>query len=171
MYLSEIDYPGNIYRVRFAREDRNDYPSCDSDDSKCAGEKQRLKWIYVEYNPDLDAAFAGTTIVRKYELGYVEGAVLPATRWRDTNYGNSTLMRFQEYGISGTNKLPATTFTYSDQMHLTAIENGYNGKVEMIYEASLSNAAQTPWPTPDATVDVEYPSWYNRKNLGIVGSY
>ena len=44
-------------------------------------------------------------------------------------------MKIQEFdALTGGNSLPATTFTYGDDMHLTKADNGYGGIVEFTYE-------------------------------------
>ena len=77
-----------------------------------------------------------------------------------TQYHVSTLASIQEIGRDG-GGLPTTTFTYADQMHLTEVNNGYNGKVELIYET-------TPWPAAGTSVD-DY--GYNIARQGYSGDY
>jgi hypothetical protein len=76
MYPTEIRYPNNRYRVVFSQSDvRTDYDTAwDDDDSRVFYQKTRLDWISIEYNPDGDADFAGTELVRRYALTYASGS-------------------------------------------------------------------------------------------------
>jgi RHS repeat-associated protein len=156
MYLQEIRYYGNIYRVYFEREARYDFPDCGELYHRCNGDMDRLHRIRVEYNPDLDAGFQGTQMIRYYQLNYQYGVVLPMVRLHSSVYGHSSLMNIQEYSAAD-HPLPATTFLYEDSIHLTSVNNGYNGMVKLIYENQPDNPNHDPWPTTHANMDVQYP--------------
>ncbi len=156
VYLREIRYPNNYFRVVLEREARYDYsPNCFNDQfARCTSDSQRLKRILVKNNADGDAGFVGETIIHKTELNYAannqQGAstrVFPGVKWVDANGYTSTLLKIQEYGSAG-GTLPALEFVYGDRMHLTQVINGYKGKVEFAYETAPWPAAgkATPWP-------------------------
>jgi len=146
VYPSTISYAGNHYRVSFVTEARLDYSSSwESEDSLARYQNRRLKAIEMLYNPDGDAAFADSQVVRKYELSYAADTdtnlIYPDYTW--TKGGKtSTLVGVQEFApganvAGGYRALPGYTFDYTaDHLHLNRVENGYGGRVEYSY---------TPW--------------------------
>jgi RHS repeat-associated protein len=161
--LHEIYYAQNHYYVHFTTEARGDYEdSCFQSSGTCLADNQRLKSIEIYYNPSTSQGDgtnppANSALVRKYGFNYVGDSetngnglfpgLYPGMYWLRNNvkYYTATLHSIQEFGKDSQSQpenhaLPATLFTYSDGMHLTDVENGYNGKVHFSYEA-------TPWPS------------------------
>jgi RHS repeat-associated protein len=171
IYLREIDYPNNIYRVLFERQARLDFDSqCRDKFARCANDEERLSDIKIQSNPDGNSNFSSAVTVRKYQFNYnIDGngdeipVIFPNVTWiydifncqpTSSDCGlTTTLMSIKEYGYNNeTSGLPPTTFTYGDGMHLTNVINGYNGKVVFVYQGQTSETSDpTPWPLPDTT--------------------
>ena len=133
VYPETITYPNNRYQIIFQRETRTDYQEAwEDDDSKTFFSNQRLDKILVKQS--LDGITWNT--VRQYDFIYSESAanqIYPGFTWTKGGY-TSTLVGLQELDGGGTNALPATQFTYEDDLHVTAVNNGQGGEVEMTYE-------------------------------------
>ncbi len=165
-YPETITYAGGKYRIRFdigTAPNRTDYMSSWDNHVYQAYEKHRLQNIYVEQDADGNGAYE--TILRRYQLSYAADTdsdiIFPGYAW--TAGGKTTTLRsVREYGVGGTAALPATTFTYGDNLHLTRVDNGYNGVVEFNYELWYY-----PHDARDSyTVEVEfgrhrYPCYYD----------
>lgn len=133
VYPKYITYPNNLYRVRFVLENRSDY---DTDwtyqESPVLYQLRRLNYILIEHDADFDGFESGEWI-RKYDFTYdSSNPIFPKFTWNTGGY-TSALLSVKEYGASGAS-LPATTFSYSDHMHLTAVNNGYGGRTVFSYE-------------------------------------
>ncbi|NUQ85285.1 MAG: hypothetical protein HUU11_11275, partial [Anaerolineales bacterium] len=138
VYPETITYAGGKYRIRFdigASQNRYDFTArWDTDFVFHTYEKHRLQNIYVEQDADGNGAYE--TILRRYQLSYAADTdsdiIFPGYAW--TAGGKTTTLRsVREYGVGGTAALPATTFTYGDNLHLTRVENGYGGVVSFNY--------------------------------------
>jgi len=138
-YLSTITYANGRYRIRFDKgttPNRFDYQaSWDSDYVFHTYEKYRLQNIYIEQDADGNASFE--TQIHRYQLTYASDTdsdiIFPGFAW--SAYGKtSTLRSIQEYGSDDHTSLPAITFTYGDNLHLTRADNGYGGAVEFEYD-------------------------------------
>ncbi len=146
-YPDTIVYPNGRYRVRFERDldpttTRKDYPlSWVNDGAYHSFERSRLKNIYVEQDASVVADGTFETIIRKYQFDYAANAsanlIWPGVTWTAGGQTN-TLNQVQQYGKGGSAALPATIFTYGDDMHLTRADNGYGGSVTFDY-------GDSPW--------------------------
>jgi len=104
-----------------------------------------------------------STIAREYSLAYLtdaENQVLPGSKWTPVmGSANSarisvlkSVTQYGLYGVAGNNHLPAVSFSYSNQMLLTDVENGQGGKVTFAYESinpDSYNSAGAPYATID----------------------
>ncbi|MFZ5922112.1 MAG: SpvB/TcaC N-terminal domain-containing protein, partial [Chloroflexota bacterium] len=137
IYPDKIFYPNDRYRVRFEREERFDYQSgWTGQGGHNSFERSRLKTIFIEQDADGNGSFE--TIIRKYELVYVPDTnigqlIFPNVKW-SAGGRTPTLRQVLVYGKGGNTSLPATTFTYGDDLHLTRADNGYGGAVEFDYD-------------------------------------
>ncbi|HYE68131.1 MAG TPA: hypothetical protein VEA58_05925, partial [Anaerovoracaceae bacterium] len=148
MYPLEIQYPDGKTKVTFVSEGRSDYIWYWGDTlSQNRYEKKRLSSIRVMVN---------ATITREYKLNYFtssENPLVPGSRWTPVdplvNNNNKNYERIlalksvSQYGlggISGGSKLPDITFSYSNQMFLTDVDNGQGGKASFNYEPIDPNA-------------------------------
>ncbi len=139
VYPDKITYPNNRYRIEFVLGDRHDYQSSwTANNSTYLYSKKRLTEIRIKNNSTGD--WNAATTVRKYDFSYAtDGAtsnvIYPKLTWTGgTNARTSTLISVREYSGDGSSSLPATTFTYDDSMHLTKVNNGQGGQVQMTYE-------------------------------------
>jgi hypothetical protein len=142
VYPATITYPNSKYRIVFARgtTPRYDYQT---DWTTAAARTlygtQYLSEVDVQYNP------SGTwKNIRRYVFTYNAAPtpqnpnpiIYPNFRW---NYGPSeyaptlTLDGVQEFGSDGKAR-PAVLFNYGDDLHLTQVDNGQGGKVQMTYK-------------------------------------
>ncbi|MHB1155179.1 MAG: hypothetical protein ACYC00_23000, partial [Eubacteriales bacterium] len=138
-YPNMITYPNNRYRIEFIVGDRHDYQSAwTANESTYLYTKKRLTEIRIKNNTTGD--WNAATTIRKYVFNYAaDGAtsnvVYPKLSWTGgTNARTSTLLSIQELSGDGTSSLPATMFYYEDSMHLTKVNNGRGGQVQMAYE-------------------------------------
>jgi RHS repeat-associated protein len=128
VYPTTISY-GN-YSIVFNRGDRNDYQtSWTVDTSRALYGTKRLNQVLVQNN--------GVTI-RRYDLTYASDTentniIYPNFKWSHNNAKTLTLIGIQEFD-NANNRLPATTFTYGDNMHVTKVDNGQGGQVQMTYQ-------------------------------------
>ena len=144
VYPLTITYPHNHYRIHFVPEARTDYQnSWTTTDARSLYSTQRLKEILVEHDPT--GNWTAPTQVRKYVFGYATdtataNVIFPRFHWSGGGH-TLTLTSVQEISGDGTLSLPATTFYYGDEngdnvdefMHLTKVDNGLGGQVEMQY--------------------------------------
>ena len=99
--------------------------------------KSLLKRVWIQYMPENSSVWSDSTnSLRQYEFTY-GGDIFPNTNWGNGHPDNGvlTLLSVQEKEGVATNPatLKPTTFTYTDMMHLTKVENGQGGSVEMVY--------------------------------------
>ncbi len=140
VYPATITYPNQCYQVVFQRSTgRKDYyGNWEQDAASTFFQKSRLAEIQVKQSPACNANFS--TTIRKYHLTYAsqDGQhIMPNYNWpgwvdADLNRRTLTLSSVQEEG-SDQSTLPATSFEYTDKLHLTGVENGYGGRVEFSY--------------------------------------
>jgi RHS repeat-associated protein len=146
---STITYANGYYRVYFEPEYRFDFRLAgEGISNKVNYSIYRLNKIHIQNKAD------GTnwTTVRTYDLTYAnggDGQIYPNFNWQPLartdsndqylNHGanppegfTSTLVSIQEFG-SDNSSLPATTFSYSDHLHLSEINNGQGGRVVIGY--------------------------------------
>ena len=136
VYPNTITYANGKYRVYFILESRNDYQAAwTTSASLVLFSKQRLKEIQIKYLPEGVTDWGSSVLSRKYVFSYsadTTNQILPSFKWRNLAY-TATLVGVQEVDGSG-NNLPATQFYYDDDMHLTKVDNGQGGQVEMTYQ-------------------------------------
>ena len=138
VYLDKITYPNGKYLVKFILQDRNDFDNdWKENDRTILFSQKRLDRIEIQIDNDADGT--GDTTIRQYDLNYAgaSNAIYPGFTWNDTTGAyTSTLESVQELNGAGTVGFPATTFIYDDNVsqHLSKVENGYGGSVEMDYE-------------------------------------
>ncbi len=131
VYPLSISYPNGKYSVSFVTEPRTDYQaSWTTSSSKTLYGTKRLKEIKIQN--------LGTT-VRRYALSYASNTetvniIYPNFTW-SAGGKTSTLVGVQEFtNDTASPALPAVTFTYGDNMHITNVNNGQGGQVAMTYE-------------------------------------
>ena len=138
-YPATITYAGGKYRIRLDKgstPNRFDYRSgWDAGGAFQIYQKYRLQNVYVEQDVDGDGTFE--TVLRRYEFEYesdtnTANLIFPGFVWT-AGGKTSTLKSVKQYGVGGSTALPATTFTYGDNLHLTRADNGYGGAVEFDY--------------------------------------
>jgi hypothetical protein len=132
VYPASISYPNGKYTVLFDTEARNDYQtSWTTSASKIQYGTKRLNQIRVQN--------AGVT-VRRYDLTYaldteVTNIIYPNFLWSHSNAKTLTLVGVQEISSDDASPaLPAVSFTYGDNMHVTTVNNGQGGQVQMTYQ-------------------------------------
>ncbi len=134
VYPEYITYPHDRYRVHFVREDRDDYKSAWEDsDSEVLYGTERLKEVRIEHDPNGTSSW---NTIRKYEFTYSDNTInqiYPAFTWSEGGK-TLTLIEVQEISGDGTDSLPATSFYYEDDIHLTKVENGLGGNITLEYE-------------------------------------
>jgi hypothetical protein len=144
VYPESIIYPNSRYRIVFTRDlnpdgsgKRTDFDNAWITPGNYASTilfmKSNLKQIEVWHDPDGNWASGDKILIRKYVLGYGENGeqIFPGVTWPGWtgNDGKTlTLTSITEYGLNGTNPLPATTLKYWP-MHFKSMENGYGGKL------------------------------------------
>lgn len=78
--------------------------------------------------------------MRRYALSYAPNTettniIYPNFRWSNASSKTLTLIGVQEFGDDTTQySLPYVSFTYGDNMHVTGVNNGEGGQVQMTYE-------------------------------------
>ncbi|MEJ2552393.1 MAG: SpvB/TcaC N-terminal domain-containing protein, partial [Anaerolineales bacterium] len=137
VYPSAIYYPHSRYRVVFTRIPRTDFEGKwrDYKSYRILFKRSLLSEIRIEHDADGDEIYE--ELIRKYVFTYASDAedlIFPNVEW-DQGGDTPTLIQVQEFGIGGTEALPAYTFEYGDQMHLTRAENGYGGVFQFEYDA------------------------------------
>ena len=115
VYPETITYPNNRYRITFQREGRTDYQSAwEANTSKTFFSNQRLNKILVQQSSD----GSSWNTIRQYDFTYsasTANQIYPGFTWTKGGY-TSTLVGLQELDGGGTNALPATQFTYEDDL-------------------------------------------------------
>jgi RHS repeat-associated protein len=134
LYPDTITYPHGHYQIKFIRQERHDY------DSSWTRADRRI--FYEKYALNEVEIYRDSQVIRVYDLMYMgEGGgtnyIFPGYIWSEGDPA-LTLAKIEEYGVGRTNHLPATTFTYEDDLHLTHVDNGYGGVIRFEYD-------DTPW--------------------------
>ncbi|GAB1472094.1 hypothetical protein MASR2M66_29720 [Chloroflexota bacterium] len=135
VYPETITYGNGKYRVNFVRGTRTDYQvAWASSGTNALYGTKRLNEVQIQHN-----AGGGWTNIRRYVLSYAPNTETVNIIYPNFAFSNGgktlTLVGIQEYGADGS-VLPAVTFTYGDNLHLTSVNNGQGGVVTMTY---------TPW--------------------------
>jgi hypothetical protein len=126
VYPATITYGNGKYSIVFDREARTDYQtSWGGNASRTLYGTLRLNQVRILNNGSL---------VKRYDLSYApNNATNIYPSFSFTAGGKTlTLAGVQEFGADGS-ALPAATFTYADNMHLTTANNGQGGAVSMTY--------------------------------------
>ncbi len=135
VHPNTITYPRSLYRIEFnISGGRTDYASDWLNlTSTVFFTRKWLDEIKIQH-------YNGSSwdTIRKYDFTYESTAgdtVYPNYQWPAEGY-TLTLVSVQEMADNGAgfDSLPATTFTYGDDHHLTQGENGYGGKATYTYE-------------------------------------
>jgi RHS repeat-associated protein len=139
VYPVTIYYPNNVYRILFSLEGRNDYQqSWTTSPYKVLYGIYRLKEIFIQY--DSSGTWSNPTTIRKYAFTYADttttNVIYPNFHWsaNDATGRTLTLVSVQEYSGDNSLSLPATSFYYEDNLHLTKVQNGQGGEVAMTYD-------------------------------------
>jgi len=164
-YPQTITYSGGKYRVYFDRLEasetnhRLDLKNIwTAPTSYQSFQRSLLEAIRVEQDANGDGAFE--TLIRKYQFTYCQSescSIFPDQIWEQGGR-TPTLVSVQEFGLNGTNSLPAYTFNYADGMHLTSASNGYGGSITYIYnnQTNYALAPQNAWHDSDGGNPREY---------------
>ena len=143
IYPQSITYANNHYRIYFDRGLRTDYKDSWSDvNSKVLFSKYRLTTIWIQYQAENSPVWSDTTnSLRQYGFAYgdnTSNVIYPNLTWGGTHTvkGALTLVSITEKQGIATNPatLKPTSFYYEDKMHLTKVDNGQGGQVQMQYE-------------------------------------
>ncbi|MBV6396861.1 MAG: hypothetical protein HFACDABA_02463 [Anaerolineales bacterium] len=162
VYPQTITYPNERYRVVFERTTaRADQKSVWLNQFAFppAFQKSLLNAVRIEQ----DASGTGAwSLIRKYQFNYCQSAscnIFPDLIWEEGGR-TPTLVSVQEFGLGGTNSLPANTFAYDDDMHLTSASNGYGGTIAILYndydhDGMVEPASgEAPW-----SASIPYAGW------------
>ena len=110
--------------------------SWDETEQKTLFGTERLQEILIKYDNGSE-----WDLIRVYELHYLDedttnnNQLYPGFTWDSDDDYTSGLWKIVESSGDQSIELPATTFSYSTaHPHLTKIENGYGGSVEIEYE-------------------------------------
>jgi RHS repeat-associated protein len=172
IYPQSILLPAGKYRIDFifdrdAQDNpvRKDYRTTwESQDNRILYEKERLKRIDV-------VLVATAEVIRKYELTY--GNLFSSYTWsKGGKY--FAITQIKEYGLEGASYLPATTFTYADNMHLSSASNGYGGSVTFAYQNWYETSANDDFTNnfPNCGKwNGDYTCTNNRPVIGSGGAY
>jgi len=132
VYPASISYPNGKYSILFDLETRTDYQTAwTQNDSRTLYGTKRLNQIRVQNN--------GATI-RRYDLSYATDTeatniIYPNFLWSHNSAKTLTLVGVQEFSSDAASPaLPSVTFIYGDNMHVTTVNNGQGGQVQMTYE-------------------------------------
>lgn len=153
IYPVSIIYPNGRYRIYFQRENRLDYPNgWVTDAAHHSFERTRLRNIFIQYDTNgtgfVDPWLYPSQTVKHYRFTYESDpakVIFPGKTYPN-NGRTSTLSMVEELGVGSTDVLPAHTFIYGDNLHLTRANNGYSGAVEFVYETN-------PWYYEPATIE------------------
>jgi RHS repeat-associated protein len=149
VYPQTIVYPNNRYRILFdfstTSANRSDTDSAwNATSNYTFFLDRRLNGIRMQQDANGDGIFE--TLAWRYQFNYDDGTIYPGIRW--PNGGETpTLITVQRFAGSGESQ-PAITFEHTDLMHITAIENGYGGRVEYVYETDPWHADYRSIPSP-----------------------
>ena len=174
IYPENIVYANGRYRIHFNRIARYDYNPAWLNLYTQGVFKVFQLHLLDEIRMEQDADGNGTfeTLIRKYKFNYcTDGTcgIFPAHIWPTTQqWRTPALSSVQEYGLNGSNSLPAYQFFYTDGMHLTSASNGYGGTVEFAYENWYQDIYYGNWyqgilpeDLPDAALEPHIPRWGN----------
>jgi RHS repeat-associated protein len=135
VYPDTIVYPNNQYQVYFDLEPRTDYQtSWNETTSRVLFSQQRLHQVEIQMlvnNEWVD--------IRRYVLSYADGnpnQIYPRMWWSaapTATYNTATLVAVQEFPAGTSALLPAVSFTYGDNLHVTEVNNGQGGRVAITY--------------------------------------
>ncbi len=162
VYPLYITYPHEKYRITFVRAStRTDYlQSWEDNNYLVLYQRERLTEILIEQDTN-NTPESYETVIRRYKFTYSDGIIFPGLNWGAGTADTPALISVQEFDgpDPSDNHLPATSFEYGDSMHLTQVNNGYNGSVRFTYEA-------TPWTYTEGprTYLGRYGRTYNCKN-------
>ncbi len=187
-YPEMIIYPNNRYRIKFTRDLNPDGSGKRTDfDQAWIGNpaattlfmQSNLKQIEVWHDPNGTWDSGDEVLIRKYVLGYGEDGqqIFPGVTWPGWtgNDGKTlSLTSITEYGLNGTNSLPATTFKYWP-MHFKSMENGYGGKLSFGYDNwHADNGDESYLFDPDGVLygtGEFYPDDFNDNELDLLKQY
>lgn len=171
-YPDEILYPNSRYKIKFIRTTgRLDYDQgWDNASSTVLFKRSLLSEIQVLHDGNGDGTFEET--LRKYVLSYGENSqqIYPSVTW-PAGGKTPTLTSIKEYGLNGYGPLPATTFIYGDNQHITQVTNGYGGTVTFTYNtwADVDGGEDVDCDTPDGYLlsgtyylDTTFPAYCGR---------
>jgi RHS repeat-associated protein len=160
IFPKTILYPNGRYRIYFQRENRADYTaSWVSDAAHHNFERTRLQNIYVQHDPGgtgfVDPTLNASQTVRRYSFTYESDPSKVIYKGITYSAGGrvSTLSRVEEFDVGGATSLPANTFTYGDNLHLTQATNGYGGSVVFDYDDQPSQTLLQPWHYDPTTTE------------------
>lgn len=159
---SRIDYSG-FYSISFVTSQRSDFrDSWNTTDSKVLFSNTKL---------DAIAFFSHGVKVKDWRFSYTN-TILPLFIWQGSDARTLTLAKVQEsgYAADGTSKtMPATSFTYGDSMHITRIENGIGGEINLTYELETMFLEAHLGPRTERWMfNTQCPQ---NQNLGWIGRY
>ncbi len=169
VYPDLITYPDGKTVIAFLREQRPDFIWYwgDGGTTKYRYEKQRLTRIKITVNG---------TVAREYKLTYFDDTtnpLIPGSLWTPVNPDDnndiknnrkvSALKNITQYGVGGYTSdypncapdhcLPPISFSYTNQLFLTDVDNGQGGKVtftyEPIYQHDQDASKRTPFTADD----------------------
>jgi RHS repeat-associated protein len=126
VYPTTITYGNGKYSIAFIRESRTDYQtSWGTSSSRTLYGTKRLKEVRIKHDGQN---------VKRYVFSYApdDSTNIYPNFTLSAGGKTLTLLGVQEFGSDGSS-LPAVQFTYSDKMHLTAVDNGQGGSVTMTY--------------------------------------
>jgi YD repeat-containing protein len=173
VYPESIEYAQdnnghNRYRIFFDRIEETEtlkYPRKDLKVSWSqpltyeAFQRSLLEAIRIEQDSNGDGTFE--TLIRKYKFTYCQAAacsIFPRLVW-EKGGRTPTLISMQEFGVGGTQSLPANTFIYGDKMHLTSASNGYGATMTYQYNNSTNALApQNAWHDVEGGNPLKYDS-------------
>jgi len=167
VYPAQIIYPHSRYRIVFVRSGtlREDYDHAwDDRQSLVLYQRSLLSQIQVWYDADTTWGNFNEQMIRSYVLGYGQNSqqIMPNNAWQTNGTGKTpTLTSIQEYGLNGTQALPAAEFFY-DQLHLVEAHNGYGGTIEYAYNAwGATQGAEAQYcDFPGGGTGIVYPDSY-----------
>ena len=182
-YPDSIIYANNRYRVVFVREaypngtgGRLDYDTAWNEAaSTMLYMRSKLLQIEIKHDPDGIWNNGDEVLIRKYVLGYGENneQIFPGVTW-PAGGKILTLTSITEYGLNGTNHLPATTFKYWP-MHFKSMENGYGGKLDYYVDNwHAENGFKSYLFAPDVvtySAGERYPDEYDDNELDDLKEY
>jgi hypothetical protein len=154
VYPQYITYLNSKYRIYFVTTSRLDYQKAwATTSSKTLYGTKRISEIDIQKvtsYTEVDTS-SGTTIgfkmvpnystIRKYGFSFYNtktdsdtDPIYPNFTYNKGDF-TLTLASVQEMSSDGSAALPATTFYYTDKMHLTRVNNGQGGQVDISYDS------------------------------------